>query len=130
MTHHFRHLLALFARLMFGLMLFTQLSNIAQACTMSELDPAAAFSGAAMSDCEDSQGTANKNACLFHCLQDYQVTQGSEAPLLSPAMEFPQVAVLQVVLVELPRVLPEPYFSVPSQCGERPLHLRFSRFLN
>ena len=130
MAHLFRHSFVLFARLVLGLMLFSQLSNVAQACAMPELNPAAAFSSGAMSDCEDSQGAANKNACLSHCLQDFQVTQGLDAPLVPLAGGMHQLPLLQVALGDLPRALPERYFSVSPKFGERPLYLRFSHFLN
>ena len=130
MTHLFRHSFVLFARLVLGLMLFTQFSNLAQACAMPELNPAAAFSSGAMSDCDNSQGAPNKNACLSHCLQDHQVTQGSDTLLVPPAMDLHQVAFLHATLGDLPRALPERYFSVSPKFGERPLYLRFSHFLN
>ena len=130
MIRFFRYSFVLFARLVLGLMLFTQLSNVAQACPLPELDPAAAFNSGAMSGCNGSQGAANKAACLSHCLQGYQVIQGPDAPLVPPAMDLRQVAFLHVALGEFLRVLPERYFSVSSQFGERPLYLRFSHFLN
>lgn len=130
MTHLFRHSFVLFARLVLGLMLFTQFSNLAQACAIAELNPAAAFSSGAMSDCDDTQGAPNKNACLSHCLQDYQVTQGSDTPPVPPAIDLHHPVVLHVALGELPRALPERYFSVSPKFGERPLYLRFSHFLN
>ncbi len=130
MTHFFQHSFVLVARFVLGLMLFTQFSNVAQACALPELNPASAFSSGATNGCHETQGAPSKNACLSHCLQDFQVTQGLDAPLVPLAMGMHQVAFLQVALGDLPGVLPERYFSVPPKFGERPLYLRFSHFLN
>jgi hypothetical protein len=129
MTRLLRHSFALLARLMLGLMLFAQLSNAAQACTLPDLNPAAALDSAAMSGCDDAQG-ANKNACLSHCLQDYQIVQSHDAPMAAFAMDAHHAVAVHIIVAELPQSPSERAFSAPPDFAERPRYLRFGHFLN
>lgn len=130
MTRLFRHSFMVFARLALGLLLFTQLSNLAQACAMAELNPAAAFGSAAMSGCNGMQDTANKATCLFHCLQDSQVAQSEKASLVAPAMDTHHAGPPHIALPESTRASPQGNLSAPLNFAERPRYLRFGHFLN
>ncbi len=130
MTRLFRHSITAFARLVLGLMLFTQLSHVAQACAIAEVSAASAVGSARMSGSHGMHDTANRTACLPHCLQDAQADQGDRLSVVPLTMDTYPAGPLHMTLPELPRASPQRDFSAPLNFAERPRYLRFGHFLN
>lgn len=119
------------ARLMLGLMLFTQGVVAANACTAPEVSATHAYSMAAdegMGSCHEHETqSSNANACLAHCTQSDQISADQHvAPLAAPVSVAVRVSPQPVVPASFPKARFE---QVALDTGPS-LPIRFCSLLN
>lgn len=117
---------ALVARLLLGVMLFTQAALAGAACSMPGRSPAQAIATAQAMPCHHAgQEPRNANLCLADCLS---FDQSSDTPQL-PAMAPNPAPVLSVALAESvrPRIVPQS--ARLASAADPPLRILFQSFL-
>jgi len=101
------------ARMMLGVLLFTQAALAGAACSMPERSPARAISGPQSMPCHQAEPEErNANLCLADCLSFDQSSATPQMPALAsppaPVLVVPSVDLATTHVIAVLRALPRP----------------------